>query len=447
MTETLQTDAITEEAVRHLQELLRIDTTNPPGNETAAAEYLGRALRAEGYEPVIVESLPGRGNIVARCRGTGEAAPLLIYGHVDVVTTEPLHWSRAPFSGDAAGGYLWGRGALDMKSMVAQELMVMLLLQRNGARLKRDVIFAATADEEASGDAGMGFLVDRYPDLIRAEYGLSEGGGTTMYIGGKEYYDVRTAEKGTCRFALRASGRPGHGAIPRPVTSVRKIARAVELLYANPLPFRRTPTGAAFFERVVAALNLPASERNLTERNLQRTLRLLPADLQQFLHAVTHDTAVPTGLRAGDKINVIPAEAEALVDGRYLPGQTPEGFVQEIRAVVGEDYDIDILDVTPPLEDVPGGPLYETIVRAIEGHAPEAQVIPTMLSGATDAKHVARLGTKTLGFGPLRIPRGFPSDSLVHGHDERVPIEGFVWGVGVLHDIVTRFCAQPITRI
>jgi acetylornithine deacetylase/succinyl-diaminopimelate desuccinylase-like protein len=433
-------DSLRAEAVQHLQTLLRIDTTNPPGNETAAAEYLAGVLREAGYEPAVLESSPGRGSVVARYSGSGEAAPLLIYGHTDVVTADPERWTRGPFSGDVADGYIWGRGALDMKSMVAQELMVMLALQRRGERLRRDVIFAATADEEASGEAGIGFLVDQHPDLIRAEFGLSEGGGTTIYVAGKPLYDVRTAEKGTCRFRMRATGAPGHGSIPRSHTAVRRIAGAVEALHAAPLPYRPTPTATAFFATVTAALGIPPNEQELTEPNLERVSARLPDDLRNFLAAITHDTAVPTGLAAGKKINVIPGEADALVDGRYLPGQTPQGFFDEVRRVVGKDLEIEPMDVTEPLEDPPGGPLYETIVAVMGDVEPQARVVPTMLSGATDAKHVARMGTRCIGFGPLRVEPGFPTDSLVHGHDERIPVEGFLWGVNVLDEIVTRFC-------
>jgi acetylornithine deacetylase/succinyl-diaminopimelate desuccinylase-like protein len=432
---------VAEEAIQHLQSLLRIDTTNPPGNETAAAEYLAGVLRREGYEPHVIESAPGRGNVVARYPGTGEAAPLLVYGHVDVVTAEPVHWSRSPFSGDVADGCVWGRGALDMKSMVAQELMLMLSLKREGARLRRDVIFAATADEEVGGDAGMGFLVDHHPDLIRAEYGLSEGGGTTMYVAGREFYDVRTAEKGTCRFTLRAVGPPGHASIPRPDTAIERLSRAVLSLSTSRLPFRPTPTAARFFEGVCAALGLPAEARHLTEYNLDRVLGHLPLDLRQFMVAITRDTAVATVLSAGEKFNVIPSEAEARIDGRYLPGQTAEGFLHEVRHVLGDGYELEPFDVTAPLEDPPGDPLYLTVADVMSRHAPQAGILPTMLSGATDAKHVARLGTRCLGFGPLRVPPGFPSDSLVHGHNERIPIDGYLWGVRVLQDIVTQFCA------
>lgn len=435
-------DALTNESVRYLQDLLRINTTNPPGNETQAVEYIADVLRREGYDPHLIESSPGRGNVVARYQGTGELEPLLIYGHVDVVTADARRWRHGPFSGDMGDGCIWGRGALDMKGMVAQELMVMLLLQRSGIRLKRDVIFAATADEEAGGVAGMGYVVDHHPDLVRAEYGLSEGGGTTMYIAGKPFYDVRTAEKGTCRFKLRVSGNPGHGSVPRPDTAVSKIAEAVVKLSSTPLPFRSTATFVTFFQLIARALGLPPVARQLNEQNLHRLLQIVPADMGHYIRALTHDTAVPTGLRAGEKINVIPGEAEAWVDGRYLPGQTAEGFLEEVRQVIGPGYEIERVDTTVPLEAPPGGPLYEAIVSVMSKHAPEASIAPLMLAGATDAKHVARLGTKCLGFGPIRIPEGFPLEHLIHGHDERIPVEGYLWGIGVLHDIVTEFCSR-----
>jgi acetylornithine deacetylase/succinyl-diaminopimelate desuccinylase-like protein len=222
---------------------------------------------------------------------------------------------------------------------------------------------------------------------------------------------------------------------------VRRVAQAVEALYATPLPFRPTATGTGFFAAITAALGMSEAEGALNERNLAAVSDRLPADLRNFLAAITHDTAVPTGLRAGKKINVIPSEAEALVDGRYLPGQTPDGFLQEVRRVAGEDLDIEPGDITEPLESPPGGPLYQTIVDVMSRQAPEASVVPTMLAGATDAKHVARLGTHCLGFGPLHVEPGFPADSLVHGHDERIPIEGYIWGTRVLQEIVTRFCS------
>ncbi len=429
-----------DETVRHLQELLRFNTTNPPGNEIAAAAYLAGVLRTAGYDPVVLESAPGRGNVVVRMRGSGALPPLLLFGHLDVVTAEAGRWSRDPFSGDVVDGEIWGRGALDMKSMVAQELMVMLWLRREQIRLRRDVIFAATADEEAGGAAGIGFLVEHHPELIRAAYALSEGGGTTMYLAGRPVYDVRTAEKGTSRFLLRATATPGHGSIPRPDTAVTRIAGAVQKLATTSMPFRPTATASRYFQAMTGILGLPRDMRSLTEPNLRKMRDVLPAELGLYLEAITHDTAVPTGLRAGHKINVIPSEAEAWVDGRYLPGQTAEGYFQEIRRIVGERVEIEPLDVSQPLEDPPDSPLYDVITSVIERATPGARVVPSMLSGATDAKHVAKLGTRCLGFSPLHIPHGFPLEHLVHGHDERIPVAGYIWGVNVLCEIVREFC-------
>jgi acetylornithine deacetylase/succinyl-diaminopimelate desuccinylase-like protein len=378
---------------------------------------------------------------VVRYRGSGERPPLLLYGHTDVVTVDAEHWTHRPFSGDLADGCIWGRGALDMKSMVAQELMIMLLLQRSGVKLSRDVIFAATADEEGGGQAGMGFLVDERPDLVRAEYGLSEGGGTTMYVGGRPLYDVRTAEKGTYRFHLRARGEPGHGSIPRPETAVSKLAATVDRLARTTLPLRPTPSFESFFAVLCDMLSLPEPQRRPTEENLKRVYGMVPAALADYLRAISHDTVVPTGLRAGKKINVIPSEAEAAVDGRYLPGQDESGFLAEIREIVGPDLEIEPVNRSLPLEDPPESDLYETIKKVLQRHAPQARLTPIMLSGATDAKHVSRLGTRCLGFAPVKIGDSFPADQLVHGHDERIPVDGYLWGLNVLYDVVTQFCA------
>jgi acetylornithine deacetylase/succinyl-diaminopimelate desuccinylase-like protein len=287
----------------------------------------------------------------------------------------------------------------------------------------------------------MGYLVDHRPDLVRAEYGLSEGAGMTTYLASEPYYDIRTAEKGTCRFHLRARGAPGHGSVPRPDTAVGHIAEAVAKLAATPLPFRSTPTLEALFSAMAEVLGLPPSERVPSEERIQRVVARLPASLGQYLNAISRDTAVPTGLRAGKKINVIPSVAEAWVDGRYLPGQTVEGFLSEVRRVIGEEYEIELVDTSTPLEDPPGGPLYETIVQVMKRLAPEASVVPFILAGATDAKHVAQLGTKCLGFSPVRVSEEFPAEQLVHGHDERIPVDGYLWGLKVLYEIVTEFCA------
>jgi hypothetical protein len=249
-------DEIGQEAIEHLQALLRFDTTNPPGNEMPCIQYLAETLRKAGYEPTVLESAPGRGNVVVRFKGTGEQAPFLIYGHVDVVTAEPEKWVHPPFAARVADGCLWGRGALDMKSIVAQELMTMLLLARAGQPLRRDVIFAATSDEEVGGHMGAGWLVDNHPELIRAEYALSEGAGATIHIGNQRFYGVRVAEKGTARFTLRAYGPPGHGSVPRPDTAIHAIAEAVDRLCEQPLPLHLTKTVSQYLRTIGQAVGV-----------------------------------------------------------------------------------------------------------------------------------------------------------------------------------------------
>ncbi len=221
-------NSIREEAICHLQELIRIDTTNPPGNETAAAEYIAGVFKREGIDSTILESAPGRGNIVARLKGDGRAAPLMLMFHLDVVPVEADKWQHPPFSGDIADGYLWGRGTLDTKELGAMELMTMLLLKREGKLLARDIIFMANADEEAGGHLGAGWMVKEHPDLIQAEYAINEGAGFGVDLLGHRFFTCQTGEKGTARFSLRARGRPGHASQPHPDNAVLKVADAIQ---------------------------------------------------------------------------------------------------------------------------------------------------------------------------------------------------------------------------
>ena len=239
--EPIDWPAAAAETIRHLQALLRLDTTNPPGRELIAAEYLAAVLQGEGIEPRVFESTPGRASVIARLRGSGEAPPLLLYSHTDVVPAEPAYWTHPPFAGEIADGYVWGRGAVDMKNTVAQQLMVLLTLKRQGAPLRRDVIFAATADEEVGGRNGFGmsWLVLHHPDLLRAEFALSEVGGYNIEFAGRRVYLIQVAEKGVCWVKVRAHGRPGHAAQPHGDNAVLHLARGLTQLAADGLPYRR----------------------------------------------------------------------------------------------------------------------------------------------------------------------------------------------------------------
>ena len=438
-------NAVTAETVHHLQALIQLNTTNPPGNEIIAAEHLARVLREAGFEPLVFESAPTRGNVVARLQGTGEAPPLLLYGHTDVVPVEPEHWTHPPFGGEVHDGFVWGRGAVDMKGTVAQQLMVLLLLKRSGVRLKRDVIFAATADEEVSGRYGIDWLVQHHPDLLRAEFGLTELGGYNMEFSGATLYPIQVAEKGTCWVKVRAHGRPGHASQPRPHNAVVRLARAVEELARVGLPYPLTNATAGFLDATADALGgeFGALLRDLKSRPhaddlLNGALKHHP--LHGFLVALTHNTAVPTGLNAGQKTNVIPSVAEATIDGRTLPGFDAESYLAELQALMGGDLEYEVTCDSPPLQTSHTTPLFELMTSTLRKHDPQAKVVPYMMTGATDAKYLAKLGVPSYGFAPMKLPAGFDFFGTFHAHDERAPVEGLGWGVQVLWEVVKEYC-------
>ena len=438
---------IKEEAVRHLQALLRINTTNPPGNERPAAEYLAEVLQSEGYEPVVLDSAPSRGNVVARFKGSGEIPPLLLLSHLDVVPAEPENWEHDPFSGEVVDGMVWGRGALDMKSIVVMQLMTMLLLKRSDVALKQDVIFAATADEEAGGIYGAGFLVDNHPELIRAEYALSEFGGFPVELGGKRIYLCQVAEKGICWMRLRARGTPGHGSMPHSDNAVVKLARAVEHLGRACLPLHRTEAVVAMVEGMARALGgvKGAALRLLlspTFGSLALSLFIRDLRMRDYFRALLHNTVSPTVLRAGGKTNVIPSQAEAELDGRILPGQDLKSFKKELLKIIGPDFELEPLVIAPPLETSYRTPLFEAFRRGLRGYDPDCAVVPMMMSGGTDAKHLARLKIPCYGFSPMRLPREMDFLGMIHGHNERIPIDALAFGVQSLYQVVLDFCKR-----
>ncbi len=440
-------DAVTDETVRHLQELIRKRTVNPPGNEIEAAEYLADLLADEGLEPVVIESAPRRGNVIVRLQGNGEAPPILLFSHLDVVPVEPEQWTRDPFGGDVADGMVWGRGAIDMKGIVAMQLMTVLLLHRLGVPLRRDVIFAATADEEVGGELGMGYLVEHHPDLIRADVALTEFGGFNVEVAGQTFYLVQAGEKGICQFRVRARGTPGHGSLPHDDNAVVKLSDAVTRLGRASLPYKRTPVAEAFVQGlarhmggvpglIMRLLAVPAVAPTLIRR------LPMPAGTRRTLYAMFHNTVTPTMLQAGEKVNVIPSQAEALVDARILPGDDQERLFAQVREVIGDGYELEVHAYSPPVEQPLDHPMWRIMAETLERHAPGAHVIPYILSGSTDAKHVHRLGITCYGFSPMYLPPGLNFETLAHGHDERIPISALRFGVPVLFEVVHKYAAS-----
>ncbi len=436
-------DSVRSEVTRYLQDLIRIDTTNPPGNETRAAEYLAGILKREGIEPTLLEAAPNRGNLVARLKGDGRAAPLLLMVHLDVVPAESPYWTHPPFGAEIADGFIYGRGALDTKQLAAMELMVLLTLAREKKNLSRDVIFMANADEEAGGIYGAGWMVKEHPDLIRAEFAINEGGGFGFDILGKRFYTCQTGEKGTARFKMIARGKPGHGSMPHHDNAVVKLADAVKKIGDAELPLHIVPTVRTFIQDLAGALGAPFATvlgGLLDPKKSSTLMKQLPLDdgMKSMLHAMTHNTVSPTILSAGSKINVIPSIAEARCDARLLPGQSAQNLLRELRPHLDGRVDVEFLDDSPGREASSDTPLFETIRRVMAQHGPRATILPYMVTGATDARHIAKLGTMVYGFAPMFAPMS--EFGRVHGHDERISIENLEFGTRVLYEVVSEFC-------
>jgi acetylornithine deacetylase/succinyl-diaminopimelate desuccinylase-like protein len=444
----IEWDVVGDEVITYIRNLLRLDTRNPPGNETRAAEYLRGILEREGIDCEIVGPSPDRGTIVGRLKGDGSASPLLLMSHTDVVAVEPEKWTHDPFTADIDDGFIYGRGAMDMKHMVTMELMTILLLKRAGVPLKRDVIFMAAADEEVGGHQGAGWVAHHRPELIQAEYAINEGGGNAIEINGRRYYTVQTAEKGAARFRLRAKGKPGHGSVPHEDNAILKLVQMLSRLEGRQPPvhfsasFRGLITGIASAQPPEVAQVILAILAN--EQTADGAIDALPMDdlLKQELRAMIRNTVAPTVLRAGSQINVIPSEAEALLDGRIVPGWTTQMFLEEIRSIFGEDADIEFIDPNEALEADPASPLFEVIKDVMRVHDAEATVVPTLLVGGTDAQRVAGLGTKVYGFAPEMYLSGLNDWDRIHGHDERINIRSLQWGTRVLYDVVARFASS-----
>ncbi|CAL9604596.1 M20/M25/M40 family metallo-hydrolase [Streptomyces sp. enrichment culture] len=420
-----------EEVVRFTSDLIRIDTTNRGGGdaqERPAAEYAAAELAGAGLEPILLERSKGRTNVVARLEGTDPSADaLLVHGHLDVVPAEAADWSVHPFSGEVRDGVVWGRGAVDMKNMDAMILAVVRSWAREGVRPRRDLVIVFTADEEASAEDGSGFLADRHPHLFEGcTEGVGESGAFTFHDGsGRQIYPIAAGERGTGWMRLTARGRAGHGSKVNRENAVTRLAAAVARIGAYEWPLRLTPTVRAALTELAALYGI---EPDLDDVDglLQK---LGPA--AKLVEATVRNSANPTMLDAGYKVNVIPGEAVAHVDGRFLPGAEDE-FRATLDELTGPDVDWEFDHHSVALQAPVDSPTYLRMREAVQAFAPEGHTVPYCMSGGTDAKQFARLGITGYGFAPLKLPEGFDYQALFHGVDERVPVEALHFGVRVL---------------
>jgi acetylornithine deacetylase/succinyl-diaminopimelate desuccinylase-like protein len=449
MSESMNWKKMTDETVNNLVKLIREATINPPGNELPAILVVKDILEAAGVPAEmyqIVESAPNRANLVARLEGDGSARPLLLSGHVDVVPVERERWSHDPFGGEVIDGMVWGRGSLDMKGFLAMYLEVFLELFRRKVPLKRDVILAAISDEENGFNFGSKFLVERHRELIDAEYGFTEAGGMTITFGKYKVYPIQVAEKAMVGFKASAYGKPGHGSIPHADNPVFFLAQALEKLRrAGHLPVHLTPT----FLKMVDALGAQAPfPINILARLLHSPqvmgilLDALPGEGQYLLRALTTNTISPTLLQAGNKLNVIPSVAEAGIDCRVVPGQSPESVMHEIHHIVGNQIKLETVYTIGGAEFSTETALFRLMEKKARQMDPTGLVIPMLMPGATDACQYQKAGIIMYGFTPGVLPRGMELMQLAHGHDERMPVSFIESGLPVLWDVVTEFCGQ-----
>ncbi|MFE0676346.1 M20/M25/M40 family metallo-hydrolase [Streptomyces sp. NPDC058867] len=420
-----------EEVVTFTSDLIRIDTTNRGGGdcqERPAAEYAAARLAEAGLTPTLLERTKGRTNVVARIEGSDPSADaLLLHGHLDVVPAEARDWSVHPFSGEIRDGVVWGRGAVDMKNMDAMILAVARLWAREGVRPRRDIVIAFTADEEASAEDGSGFLADRHPGLFEGcTEGVSESGAFTFHDGsGRELYPIAAGERGTAWLKLTARGRAGHGSKVNRDNAVTRLAAAVARIGEHTWPLRLTPTVRAALTELAEVYGVEADLDDVD------TLLEKLGPAASLVEATVRNSANPTMLDAGYKVNVIPGEAVALVDGRYLPG-TEEEFRATLDRLTGPDVDWEFHHREVALQAPVDSPTFARMRAAVEEFAPQGRTVPYCMSGGTDAKQFSRLGITGYGFAPLKLPEGFDYQALFHGVDERVPVDALHFGVRVL---------------
>ena len=423
-----------DEVVELCSELIRIDTSNPTSDERAAAEWVVGKLDEVGIESRLYESDPGRASVVTRVAGADRSRPaLLLHGHLDVVPADPAEWSVHPFSGEEKDGCIWGRGAVDMKDMDAMLLALLRQWARTGERPPRDVVVAFVADEEAGGVKGARFLVDHHPDeFAGCTEAVSEVGGFSVTLPNDvRMYPIQTAEKGMAWMRLVARGRPGHGSMQHDDNAVIRLAEAVARVGRYEFPVVMTKTVRQFLEALSEQLGVEIDLAAADPAEIEALIGRL-GSLARMVGATLRNSANPTMLRAGYKSNVIPGGAEAVVDGRFLPGQEEE-FERQIDALLGEGGVVrEWVHRDQAVETDFDGPLVEAMAAALRAEDDAALPVPYTMPGGTDAKSFERLGMRCFGFSPLLLPADLDFAPMFHGIDERVPTAALRFGVRVL---------------
>lgn len=435
------TSPIYERPVEILQRLIQFNTTNPPGNEAACIGYIRDLLNEAGIESTLLAKDPNRPNLIARLPGEGKAPPLLMYGHVDVVTTENQPWQQQPFEGKLIDGYVWGRGALDMKGGVAMMVSAFLRASAEGLRPPGDIVLAIVSDEEAGGDYGAKFLVQEHPELFKdIKHAIGEFGGFTLHLGGKRFYPIMISEKQVCWMKATVRGQGGHGSMPVKGGAMARLAQLLKALDENDLPVHITPPARMMVDAlakelggvqgmILGQLNNPVMTNSI--------LKML-GERGRIFYPLFHNTVSPTMIDASSKVNVIPGEVSLGMDGRLLPGFKPEDMIRELRAIVGDDVQLDVVEYDPGPNE-PDMSLFNTLGGILKEADPEGIPIPLLLSGVTDGRFFNQLGIQTYGFLPMNLPDDLAFAQIIHAADERVPGSAIEFGAQMIFKALGRF--------
>jgi acetylornithine deacetylase/succinyl-diaminopimelate desuccinylase-like protein len=433
---------IYQHPVELLQRLIRFDTTNPPGNEYACVMYLKGLLDEAGIESTLVSKDPNRPCLIARIAGRGEAPPLMLYGHVDVVSTKGQPWTQDPFAGELIDGMVWGRGALDMKGGVAMMTSAFLRAHAEATNLPGDVILCVVPDEEVDGIWGARFLVEEHADLFAGvRHAIGEFGGYPVSYFGKRFYAITVGEKQTCSLIATVRGNAGHAALPHRGGAAAKLGRLLTALDQRRLPVHITPPIQKMIETIASHLNADeaASLRGLLDPALTDSILDRGMKDGRDFDALLHNTVNATVFRGGSQVNVAPSEITVEMDGRILPGMTTNDLIHEIYDVIGRDTaDIRINVFDPGPGDADMG-LFDTLAGVLKEADPGAIPIPFVMCGVTDARFFCQIGIQTYGFLPMNLPDDMDIWGTVHNADEHVPAHAIEFGANAIYTALHRF--------
>jgi acetylornithine deacetylase/succinyl-diaminopimelate desuccinylase-like protein len=424
-----------------LQRLIQFDTTNPPGNESECIAYIDTLLKKSGLETTHLAKDPNRPNLVTRLKGRGSVPPLLLYGHVDVVTTADQDWTYPPFEGKLVDGFIWGRGALDMKSGVSMMLSAVIRAKTENLIPAGDIVLALLCDEEGGGDYGAKYLVENHAEQFsEIQYAVGEFGSFSTHIGQKRFYPIQIAEKQICWIKATVLGPGGHGARPMRGGAMSKLADLLQQLDKHRLPVRITPVARHMIEILASNMAFPKSLilRRLLNPALTDIILNLLGDTGESLDPLLHNTVNATIVRGGETINVIPGEVTVELDGRLLPGFSPEDMIKEIRQIIGDQVELEIVRYEPgPAEPDMG--LFGELAGILQDADPGAIPMPLLLPAVSDSRIFSRLGIQTYGFTPMKLPSDFKFFETIHAANERIPMDAVTFGADAIYELLNRY--------